>query len=407
MVQSTNHSSKTTYNILFIIGLVHLLNDSIQAVVPAMFPILEQTHGFNFAQLGLIAFVVNMTSSVMQPVVGAYTDKHPMPYALPIGLTVSMLGMIGLAIAPSYLTILLSVMFIGLGSAAFHPEASRVAHMAAGARKGFGQSVFQVGGNAGQSFAPLISALILFPLGQFGAIWFTIVAFISVVILLYIAKWYGEQVRIQSLNKTRYTEKIPVSRPIKLALFLLIFLLFIRQFYHASITNFYAFQLMDKFKIDGADAQIYIFIFLAAGALGTFLGGPLSDKLGKKNVLLFSMVGAAPLCLMLPYANLVVSMILLAIIGFILLSSFSVSVVYAQELLPGKIGMVSGLIIGLSFGLGAIGSVALGWLADEFGLSTTLFYVSFLPLIGILTIWLPNDQKVLELNNQNINAVAT
>ncbi|NSL50870.1 MFS transporter [Calidifontibacillus erzurumensis] len=400
--QSPIEKSRTVYHILFIIGLVHLLNDTIQAVVPAMFPILAKSLGFNFTQLGMIAFAVNMTASLMQPVVGVFSDKHPMPKLLPIGLSFSLVGMLGLALAPSYGVILLSVMLLGIGSATFHPEASKVAHMASGNRKGFGQSVFQVGGNAGQSLAPLITALVLVPLGQKGAIWFTFVAFLAVLILIYISKWYGKQLLVeQTLKKHDSKKAVPVGKAIKIAFLLLVFLVFVRQFYHAAITNYFAFHLIDKFGLGIDEAQFYIFLFLAAGAVGTFLGGPIADKIGMKNVLFYSMALAAPLCIMLPYAGKVFSMVLLTAIGFILLCSFSVSVVYAHQLLPGKVGMVSGMIIGLSFGLGAIGSIALGWLGDQIGISTTLLYASFLPLIGVLTAWLPNEKKIKELHQEN------
>ncbi|WP_458413612.1 MFS transporter [Schinkia sp. CFF1] len=394
----------TVYHVLFIIGFVHLLNDSIQAVVPAMFPILAKSLGFNFTQLGLIAFCANMTASVMQPVIGAYSDKHPRPKLLPIGLTFSLLGMLGLALAPTYSIILLSVALLGIGSATFHPEASKVAHMASGIKKGFGQSVFQVGGNAGQSLAPIITALLLVPLGQIGAIWFTLVAFLAVMILIYISKWYGTQLTIGTNNKKRSAanEAVPVGKSIKIAFLLLVFLVFVRQFYHAAITNYFSFHVIEAFGLNIDAAQLYIFLFLAAGAAGTFLGGPIADKIGMKNVLFFSMVAAAPLCIWLPYAGRLLSMVLITIIGFILLCSFSVSVVYAHELLPGRIGMVSGMIIGLSFGLGAIGSIVLGWLGDRIGISTTLVYASFLPLLGVLTAWLPNEKKIKKLHEQQV-----
>ncbi|EKN68405.1 MFS transporter [Schinkia azotoformans] len=399
----TTENASTMYHILFIIGFVHLLNDSIQAVVPAMFPILAESLGFNFTQLGLIAFAVNMTASIMQPLVGAFSDKHPMPKLLPIGLTFSLFGMLGLALAPSYGVILLSVMLLGVGSAAFHPEASKVAHMASGTRKGLGQSVFQVGGNAGQSLAPLITALILVPLGQLGAIWFTLVAFLAVMILVYISKWYGQQLTINQTRKRNSGEDAPtIGKSIKIAFVLLIFLVFIRQFYHAAITNYFAFHLIGTYGMRIDHAQIYIFLFLAAGAVGTFLGGPIADKIGMKNVLLFSMIGAAPLCIWLPYTGPKLSMVIITIIGFILLCSFSVSVVYAHQLLPGRIGMVSGMIIGFSFGLGAIGSIVIGWVGDQIGISTTLLYASFLPLLGIFTAYLPNENKIQELHKANL-----
>jgi len=401
---------KTMYKILFIIGFVHLLNDSIQAVVPAMFPILQQSMGLTFTQLGLIAFALNLTASIIQPVVGIYTDKKPSPYALPIGLCFTFVGVIGLAVAPSFWIIILSVMFIGLGSATFHPEGSRVAYMAAGreGKRGLAQSIFQVGGNTGQALAPLITALILVPLGQFGAIWFALVAALAVGLLMYIARWYSEQIKVyQSLKQskshsavksTKTTSKVKKRNIVLFSISLLIFLVFARSWFHAGITNFYAFYLIEEFSLSIPQAQVYIFIFLAAGALGTFAGGPLADHFGKRNMIFFSMLGSAPLALVLPHVGPVITYVLIAVIGFIILSSFSVTVIYAQELVPGKIGTVSGLIIGLAFGMGAIGSIALGWLADLVGLSNTMLFVVSLPLLGILTIFLPSDQRLKEIN---------
>lgn len=402
---------KTMYKILVIIGFVHLLNDSIQAVVPAMFPILQQSMGLTFTQLGLIAFALNLTASIIQPVVGIYTDKKPSPYALPIGLCFTFVGVIGLAVAPSFWLIVLSVIFIGLGSATFHPEGSRVAYMAAGTegKRGLAQSIFQVGGNTGQALAPLITALILVPLGQIGAIWFAFVAALAVGLLMHIARWYSKQIKILQLMKQKITKSVgeTVETPShsakkrKIILFsisLLIFLVFARSWFHAGITNFYAFYLIDEFSLTIPQAQVYIFIFLAAGAIGTFAGGPLADRFGKKNMIFFSMLGSAPLSLVLPHAGPLLTYGLMAVVGFIILSSFSVTVVYAQELVPGKIGTVSGLIIGLAFGMGAVGSVALGWFADLVGLSNTMLFVVTLPLVGILTMFLPSDQRLKEIN---------
>ncbi len=401
-LSKTATEQKTMYNILLIIGFVHLLNDAIQAVVPAMFPILQQSMGLTFTQLGIIAFALNFTSSLIQPVVGLYTDKKPSPYALPIGLCFTFVGVLGLALAPSFWLIVVSVILIGLGSATFHPEGSRVAYMAAGNRRGFAQSIYQVGGNAGQALAPIITALILVPLGQFGAIWFTLVAALAIGLLFYIARWYSEQVAI--IAKTKLAKKTTTkqsSQTRKLVIFaitLLVFLVFARSWFHAGITNFYAFYLIEQFSLTIQQSQIYIFIFLAAGAIGTFAGGPLADRYGKRNMLLISMLGSAPLALYLPHAGQAMSYVLLGAIGFIILSSFSVSVVYAQELVPGKIGMVSGLIVGLAFGMGALGSVALGILADLFGLTNTMLIVVSLPLLGLLTFFLPSDQKLREIN---------
>ncbi|OIJ15682.1 MFS transporter [Anaerobacillus arseniciselenatis] len=402
-LSKTAPEQKTMYNILLIIGFVHLLNDAIQAVVPAMFPILQQSMGLTFTQLGIIAFALNFTSSLIQPLVGLYTDKKPSPYALPIGLCFTFIGVLGLALAPSFWLVVMSVILIGLGSATFHPEGSRVAYMAAGNRRGFAQSIYQVGGNAGQALAPIITALILVPLGQFGAIWFTLVAALAIGLLFYIARWYSEQVAI--IAKTKLAKKTTTkqsSQTRKLVIFaitLLVFLVFARSWFHAGITNFYAFYIIEQFSLTIQQSQIYIFIFLAAGAIGTFAGGPLADRYGKRNMLLISMLGSAPLALYLPHAGQAMSYVLLGAIGFIILSSFSVSVVYAQELVPGKIGMVSGLIVGLAFGMGALGSVALGILADLFGLTNTMLFVVSLPLLGLLTFFLPNDQKLREINS--------
>lgn len=394
---------KTMYNILLIIGFVHLLNDAIQAVVPAMFPILQQSMGLTFTQLGIIAFALNFTSSLIQPVVGFYTDKKPSPYALPIGLCFTFVGVLGLALAPSFWIIVISVILIGLGSATFHPEGSRVAYMAAGNRRGYAQSIYQVGGNAGQALAPIITAIILVPLGQFGAIWFTLVAALAIGLLFYIARWYSDQVAIiakKKVIKKTNTKYNPETRKLVIfAITLLVFLVFARSWFHAGITNFYAFYLIEQFNLSIPQSQIYIFIFLAAGAVGTFAGGPLADRFGKRNILLLSMLGSAPLALYLPYASQSMSYVLLGAIGFIILSSFSVSVVYAQELVPGKIGMVSGLIVGLAFGMGALGSVALGIVADLVGLSNTMLFVVSLPMLGLLTFFLPSDQKLREINS--------
>lgn len=415
VISTSTPEQKTMYKILVIIGFVHLLNDSIQAVIPAMFPVLQQSMGLTFTQLGLIAFALNLTASIIQPIVGLYTDKKPSPYALPIGLCFTFVGVIGLAFAPSFWFLILSVILVGLGSATFHPEGSRVAYMAAGNHRGLAQSIFQVGGNTGQALAPLITALILVPLGQFGAIWFAIVAALAVVLLMYIARWYSTQVKLRFntqqkkkpvvsvkedgfLNKTDQKPPVSKRRVVGFAISLLIFLVFARSWFHAGLTNYYAFYLIDQFQLTISEAQVYIFIFLGAGAIGTFAGGPLADRFGKRNMIFFSMLGSAPLALFLPHVGPGFTYVLLGVIGFIILSSFSVTVVYAQELVPGKIGTVSGLIIGLAFGMGAVGSIALGTLIDFIGLTSTMLFVVMLPLIGILTMFLPSDKRLREMN---------
>jgi len=392
----TMHTEKTVYTILIIIGLCHLLNDSLQAVIPAMFPILEDSLNLTFTQLGFIAFTLNMVASVIQPVVGLIADQKPMPYALPIGLTSSMFGMLGLAFAPNFWTIIISVFFIGLGSAVFHPEGSRVAYLGAGPRRGLAQSIYQVGGNAGQSLAPVITALILVPLGQFGAVYFTFIAGIAVIFLIYVARWYATKINIhtsQSAPHKQHQSK-RMSKTIRNTLILLVFLVFARTWYQRVIADFYAFYAIENYNLTIAQSQIYIFTFLFMGAVGTFLGGPLADRFGKRNMILLSLLAPAPLTLLLPHVGPILAIILLAFIGLLLLSSFSVTVVYAQELVPGKIGTMAGLIVGLAFGMGAIGSVGLGTLIDWIGLKPTMIVTSLLPLLGFLTYLLPTDERI-------------
>ena len=398
-------SESTMYKILFIIGLCHLLNDAIQAVVPAMFPILEKSMGLSFTQLGIIAFSLNMVSSVMQPVVGMLTDKKPMPYALPIGLTFTLFGILGLGFASSFAMIVLSVLFIGLGSAVFHPEGSRVAYMAAGDRRGLAQSIYQVGGNTGQALAPVITALILVPLGQIGASWFTIVAALAVILLVYIANWYKQ--RLITLPNSQKKKNISVSRKgglskeVKKTLALILLLIFARTWYSSGITNFYTFYAIKEYALTIKESQIFLFAFLVSGAIGTFFGGPLSDRFGKKNIISFSMLATVPFSILIPYVPPTIAFIFLILTGFILMTSFSVTVVYAQELVPGKIGTMSGLTVGLAFGMGAIGSVSLGYIADLIGLQSMITWLGVLPLMGLIAFLLPSDQKIWEWNQKN------
>lgn len=395
--------NETAYKILFIIGLVHLLNDSIQSVIPAMFPILEKSMGLTFTQLGIIGFSLNIVSSLLQPLIGMATDKKPMPFALPIGLTSTMFGVLGLAFASSFEFVILSVLFIGLGSAVFHPEGSRVAYMAAGPRRGLAQSIYQVGGNSGQALAPLITALILVPLGQIGAAWFTLVAAIAVALLIYIAVWYSRKLNFDKIAaKAKQAGKQVnkgITKNVKIALLLILFLIFARSWYISGMTNFYAFYAIDKYGLSIRESQMFLFAFLVSGAFGTFFGGPLADRFGKKNVIFLSMVATAPLSVIIPFVPTAAAFILLLVSGFILMSSFSVTVVYAQELVPGKIGTMAGLTVGLAFGMGAIGSVGLGTIADMFGLTTMIIGVGFLPLLGILTLFLPSDETLAKWNN--------
>jgi MFS family permease len=323
--KASKASESTMFKILIIIGLCHLLNDAIQAVVPAMFPILEKSMGLSFTQLGIIAFSLNMVSSVMQPVVGFVTDKKPMPFALPIGLTFTLFGILGLGFAGNFVLIVLSVIFIGLGSAVFHPEGSRVAYMAAGSRRGLAQSIYQVGGNTGQALAPVITALILVPLGQIGASWFTVVAAIAVILLIYIANWYQQRLLIAPrVVRKGISEKKSkgLSKEVKNTLALILLLIFARTWYTSGMTNFYTFYAIKEYALSIKESQLFLFAFLVAGAVGTFFGGPLSDRFGKKTIISFSMLATVPFSILIPLVPPTFAFFFLILTGFILMTSF-------------------------------------------------------------------------------------
>ncbi|MHC2833623.1 MFS transporter [Bacillus sp. F9_6S_D1_P_5] len=398
--QKNTVETPTIYRILFAISFGHFLNDSMQAVVPALFPILEKTMNLSYMQVGWIAFALNMTSSIMQPVFGMYSDKKPSPFLLPLGMFSSMLGMIGLAFAPNFIVVIISVLFIGLGSAVFHPEGARVAYMAAGAKRGLAQAIYQVGGNTGNSLAPIFTALIFVPLGQIGSLGFTAFAAVGIVLLIFVSNWYRNELATGAVRRKKRAaleaENAIVSTHIKFVIILLVFLTFVRSWYGAGIGNFYQFYLIEHYGLSIKNAQYFVFAFMIAGVLGTFFGGPLADRFGKKTIIVFSMLGSAPLALLLPHVSLMWVVPLFLCIGFISSSSFSVIVVYAQELVPGKVGMVSGLIVGLAFGLGALGSVVLGKLADIYSLQFIMLLCSCLPLIGLTSWFLPSDKKTIE-----------
>lgn len=383
----------TVYSILMSVSLVHLLNDSIQSVIPAIFPILQGSLKLSFTQIGWIAFTLNITASMFQPLIGLYTDTKPKPFLLPAGVVFSLFGMVVLAFSSDFWQVILSVILIGVGSSVLHPEASRVAHLAAGPRKGLAQSIFQTGGNIGQALAPVFTALIFVPLGQFGILWFTLAALAAIVVQVYVARWYRDDINRRAAGKTKLALKanpLPAGK-VAYAIGILIMLLFSKFVYMASMTGFYAFYLIDKHGVSTQQAQVFLFVLLVAGALGTFAGGPMADRFGRRNMIWFSILGTAPFSLLLPYANLFWSGVLCFFIGFILLSGFSVIVVYAQELLPGKVGTVSGLFFGLAFGLGGLGSVVLGTLADQTNIAFVIQICAYLPLIGLLASFLPTD----------------
>ena len=392
------------YPIMFAIGGCHLLNDTLQAVIPALFPVLEQSKGLTFTQLGFISFALNMVASVLQPVVGYVSDKKPMPYALPTGMLFSLIGMGGIAFAPNYWTLLAAVILLGFGSAVFHPEGSRVSFMAAGSKRGLSQSIYQVGGNSGQALAPLIGAFVLVPFGQKSAAFFMIVAALGIFLLMKISKWYKGQLEQEKMTNRKKVLLSSIGnltkKQIGIALTLLLLIIFARSFYVTSITNFFIFHLMEKYGLDSGEGLLYIFLFLALGAVGTFFGGPMADRFGRKNIIILSLAIPLPFCLILPYVPLWAVIILLIGIGFFIMLSFSVTVVYAQELVPSKIGTMAGLTVGLAFGMGAIGAVVIGVLMDHLGIYLTMIIISFLPLLGLVGLALPRDQKITASSNE-------
>ncbi|ULL16116.1 MFS transporter [Paenibacillus sp. H1-7] len=404
--------ASTIYSVLFAISIVHLLNDAIQSVIPAMFPVLRDSLHLTFAQIGWIGFTLNMTASIIQPAIGWYTDSRPKPYLLPVGMGFTLAGIVGLAFASSYGLLLLCVVLVGIGSAVLHPESSRVAHLAGGTRKGFAQSLFQLGGNTGQAIAPVLAALIFIPLGQKSILWFSVAAITAIAVQMSISRWYGNHLHTTKRDKTAGavpTESRLSRGAVAVAMGVLIFMLFSKFVYMASMTGYYAFYLMDKFQMTVQTAQYYLFALLIAGMAGTFMGGPLADRFGRRNTIWFSILGTAPFSIALPFANPFWSMVLCVCIGLILLSGFSVIVVYAQELLPGKVGTIAGLFFGLAFGLGGIGSALLGYLADSAGLETVIRVSAFLPLLGLLAILLPSDEvltgtKTPAMDSSSVNS---
>ncbi len=385
-------AQQTVFSILFTISLSHLINDMLQSIIPSIYPVLKDKFHLTFTQIGLITFTYQMTASILQPFVGVYTDKHPRPYSLAIGMGFTLIGLFAASLAPGFGYILASVSLIGVGSSIFHPESSRVAHMASGGKKGLAQSIFQLGGNAGSAIGPLLAALIIVPYGQFNVIWFCLIAALGIVILLIVSKWYREQLELRA-KKVIVSDDIPHGLSKKRVIFslgILLVLVFSKYFYLASITSYYTFFLIDKFNVSVQQSQIYLFAFLGAVAAGTLLGGALGDRFGRKYIIWISILGVAPFTLMLPYASLFWTGILSVIIGLILSSAFSAILVYATELVPGKVGLIAGLFFGLAFGMGGLGSAILGKVADMTSIAYVFKICAFLPLIGIFTGLLPD-----------------
>jgi MFS transporter, FSR family, fosmidomycin resistance protein len=386
----------TTFAILVSLSVCHLLNDLNQSLVPAIYPILKESYHLDFGQIGLITLAFQLTASMLQPVVGIVTDRRAQPYSLPIAMGCSLVGLLLLSIADSYPAILFAAALVGVGSSVFHPEASRVARMASGGRHGFAQSLFQVGGSTGSAIGPLLAAFIVVPRGQGSIAWFSAVALLAIVLLANVSLWYSRHPSIRtprgrSASGTAYA--VLSRKRVLFAIAILVALLFSKNVYTSNLGSYYTFYLIHKFGVSVQNAQIHLFVFLGAVAAGTFAGGPIGDRFGRKPVIWFSIVGAFPFALMLPYANLFWTGILSAAIGLILASAFSAILVYAQDLLPGRVGMVAGMFFGFSFGLGGLGAAALGQIADWTSIETVYRAVSFLPLIGLLTAFLPNIER--------------
>lgn len=385
----------TAFFVLFALSITHLLNDTLQSVIPAIYPVLKDALKLNFTQIGLITLTFQIASSVFQPVVGWFTDKKPQPYSLSVGMTFTMIGIFCLSFADSFITILISVFLTGIGSSIFHPEASRLAYMASGGKYGTAQALFQVGGNMGGSLGPLMAALIIAPFGRSYVALFCILSLICILIMLKISKWYKHNIyRLKSKEGSVNSRQLIFSKQkTSIVLFILLVLIFSKYVYMASMTNYYTFFLIHKFGISVQSSQLYLFIFLFAVAAGTFIGGPVGDKIGRKYVIWISILGVAPFTLAMPYANLTVTCILSIIIGFILSSAFSAILVYAQELMPGKVGMIAGFFFGFAFGIAGISSAILGNIADQKGIEYVYNICSYLPLIGLITVFLPNLRK--------------
>ncbi len=387
-------SNPTVLAILFAISFSHLLNDTIQSLIPALYPILKTNFQLSFVQIGFITLAFQMTASILQPFVGLYTDRRPKPYSLAFGMGLTLGGLVLLSQATHYAMIVGSAALVGLGSSVFHPESSRVARLASGGRYGFAQSVFQVGGNTGSSLGPLAAALIVVPRGQGSVLWFALVALLGIAILAWVGSWYRAhlvEAKTRPAPAAASFRRLP--RRVWMALGVLAILIFSKYFYLACLTNYYTFYLIHRFHLSVQGAQFHLFLFLFAVALGTILGGPIGDRYGRRLVIWISILGVAPFTLALPYANLHWTAILAFIIGVILASAFSAILVYAQELVPGKVGLISGLFFGFAFGVAGIASALLGALADRTSIEHVFFLCSFLPLIGLLTAFLPNVRR--------------
>ena len=394
-----HQQANTAFAVLAAISFSHLLNDTIQSLLPAIYPLLKATFALSFTQVGLMTLALMLTASLLQPLVGLYTDRRPAPYALVIGMAFSLVGLLLLSVAATFPMLLVAAALMGIGSSIFHPESSRVARMASGGRHGLAQSLFQVGGNVGSSFGPLLAAFLVVPRGQSSIAWCSLLALVAIVVLWRIGGWYRIHRPVKAGSPTHHSSSHHrpriSSRQIAWSLAILAALIFSKYFYLASLTSYYTFYLISRFHVSVRTAQIDLFVFLGAVAAGTILGGPIGDRFGRKKVIWGSIFGVFPFALWLPYANLFWTSILSVVIGLILASAFSAIVVYAQELVPGRVGLISGVFFGFAFGMGGLGAAVLGQLADVIGIESVYHVCAFLPLIGLLAAFLPNLDKPL------------
>jgi MFS transporter, FSR family, fosmidomycin resistance protein len=389
---------RTALGILSAISLCHLLNDLMQSVVPAVYPILKDSYALDFGQIGLITFANQATASLLQPIVGRFTDSQPKPYSLAIGMTFTLVGLLLLSMAPTFGLVLAAVACVGIGSSIFHPESSRVARMASGGRHGFAQSFFQVGGNAGSALGPLLAAFVVLPRGQGSIAWFAVTALVGIVILARVGAWYRHHLPSHTAAAKQVPSSPVPAATVRRSLAILVALVFSKNVYLASLTSFYTFYLIQKFGVSVQSAQLHLFVLLAAVAAGTFIGGPVGDRIGRKYVIWVSILGVLPFTVALPYANLFWTELLTVVIGLVLASAFSAIVVFAQELVPGRVGTVSGIFFGFAFGAGAIGAALLGHLADATSIELVYTVCSFLPAIGLLTVFLPDLEPARPLS---------
>jgi len=385
-------AERATLGILLALSASHLMNDTMQSLISALYPMLKDDFHLDFTQIGLITLAFQLTASILQPLVGMYADKRPMPYSLAIGMGSTLVGLLLLSVANSFLGVLAAAALVGVGSSVFHPESSRVARMASGGRYGFAQAVFQVGGNTGSALGPLLAAFVVVPAGQRSVGWFSLLALLAIVVLFNVGRWYARNMHLAAPRPRKVVEGAPVLSPRRVAvsISILMALMFSKFVYLTSLSTYFTFYLIHKFAVPIQSAQIYLFVFLASGAVGTFLGGPIGDRIGRKYLIWASILGVLPFTLLLPYVDLFWTLVLIVPIGLILSSAFSAIVVFAQELVPGKIGLISGLFFGLAFGLGGLGAAGLGKLADATSIEVVYRVCAFLPAIGLLTAFLPD-----------------